>query len=61
MRTVLCYIQVGEPDTDDAETCPDCLFDSVLKFPLTSLSENGVSPFGHYVACVRCADMAGGS
>lgn len=58
MKTITCHIVVGEPDLGAAQTCPDCGFDAVLTFPLTSISVNGVSPFGHYKACARCADMA---
>lgn len=57
-RHIICHIHVGLPDTGDAEQCSTCGFDAVLKFPLTSLSEDGVSNFGHYKVCVRCADMA---
>lgn len=56
-RSVICHIIVGDPETNAAEECPSCGFDAVMVFPLTSMSLNGVGPFGQYRACVRCADL----
>lgn len=56
MMTRLLVI-VGEPDVDAAKTCPDCGFDSLLGFPLTAISLNGVGPWGTYEACSRCHEI----
>lgn len=58
-RLVVTYIVVGEPNVDAAEECPTCGFDAVLAFPLTSMNESGVGPFGTYKACMRCHDERG--
>ncbi len=57
-RVTLAYIVAGDPDLDAASECPDCGFDALLTWPLYSLSENGVSEFGVYKACVRCYEEA---
>ncbi len=59
-RLTTLYIVVGEPDIDQQEECPECGFDAVLTFPLTSMSENGVDPFGTYSACGRCREERDG-
>lgn len=55
VRYVNLFIVVGDPDA--ATECPDCGFDAVLSFPLTSISEMGVGSFGTYTTCARCYDM----
>lgn len=53
-KVLSLYLMVGEPDLTSTAECPDCGFDSLLKFPLTLLDANGVSPVGTYEACPRC-------
>jgi hypothetical protein len=50
------YVLVGEPDMDAVAECPDCGFDSLLTFPLTAMSANGVGPWGTIRVCGRCYD-----
>lgn len=56
MKLTALYIVVGMPDTSTARECPRCGFDSLLEFPLTSISLNGVGPIGYVPACGRCYD-----
>jgi hypothetical protein len=53
---VVAHIIVGAPDTNAAETCETCGFDSLLRFPLKHLTEQGVSDAGSVKACSRCYD-----
>ena len=57
--SVFGYIVFGEPDMDQATTCADCGFDAVAIFPLTSLTSEGVGPFGTYATCLRCLSEQG--
>lgn len=58
MRYVAGHFVVGDPNLDDATECPKCGFDAVLTFPISVLSESGVSSFGTWAGCARCYDMA---
>lgn len=53
-RMTAAYLVVGDPDLDNATECPACGFDSLLSFPVVSLTENGVSDMGTVSACPRC-------
>jgi hypothetical protein len=56
MADLIGHVMVGLPDMEAAEECPDCGFDTMLAFPLTVITEEGVGPFGSYRACARCYD-----
>ena len=58
-RQTLGYFQVGQPETEAATECRDCGFDAVLRFPLTLLTDSGVTPSGYLRACARCYDEQG--
>lgn len=57
-RYVPGHFVVGQPDMDEATECHDCGFDAVLTFPISIISEAGVTSFGTYKACARCYDTA---
>lgn len=52
--TYTVYLSVGTPDLDAATECPGCGFDSLLAFPLHTLSVYGVGTIGTFNACPRC-------
>ena len=53
-RVATFYFVAGEPESDQGAECACCGFDAVLTFPVTSISSEGVAPFGTFTACVRC-------
>lgn len=48
------YLVVSEPTSFDGTECPVCGFDAVVLFPLTLISDSGVTPWGHAARCTRC-------
>ena len=48
------YLVLGDVDPDVAEECPECGFDALLSFPLSLITERGVTPWRPFMACVRC-------
>ncbi|WP_028474096.1 hypothetical protein [Nocardioides alkalitolerans] len=53
-HVTLGWFVVSLPASLDGTECPDCGFDTVVLFPVTLLSESGVTPWGHAARCTRC-------
>jgi hypothetical protein len=54
MKITSLYLMFGAPTVEE---CPECGFDSLMTFPLTTLSDEGVGTGGTYRNCGRCEDM----
>lgn len=52
MSTVRVQVHAGEPT--DISLCPRCSHVSLCAFPLTGLSESGVTPLGSVTVCAEC-------
>lgn len=48
------YLHVDGDNALAGLWCEECQLPSVVRFPILSLSENGVSQFGTHDACMDC-------
>lgn len=52
----MAWLVMLEPVTLAGTECPDCLFDTVLTFPVRAISYTGVRDMPPLRACWRCYD-----
>lgn len=50
---VKVHVELSEPDTA-GEWCDECALPSVVRFPITGITENGVIPLGSVACCTEC-------